>query len=89
MILGKLVLSQGARRQTRVTCRLSTSDAVDRAQVRLSGVAALTVDLLVSVDLAAPEDVGLHCRHYSSARTRVLAADVQLTAVKVGNLTLQ
>jgi hypothetical protein len=89
VILAKLVLSQAAPRQTRVTCSLTTADSVDRSSVRLRGVSAQTVHLLVSTDLAAPGEALLSCRHYSPARTRVLAGNVQVAAVKVETLTLQ
>jgi Collagen triple helix repeat (20 copies) len=89
VLLAKLGVSQSATRTTRVECTLSAADAVDRANVRLRGAASLTAHLLLSADLPAAGEALLRCRHYSPSETRVYAADVQLTAVAVGSLTLQ
>ena len=89
VLLAKVALSHGARRATRVRCLLVTPISMDRSWVRLRGVSGLTVHLLASVELAAPSEAVLRCRHYSPSRTRVRAADVQLTAVRVETLTLQ
>jgi hypothetical protein len=45
--------------------------------------------LLLSADPVAPALALLRCPHYSPASARVFAANVQLTAIKVGTLTLQ
>jgi hypothetical protein len=90
VLLAKVALSQKASHSTRVVCNMAVGTRIDRATVRLGPApAATTVHLLVSADLGAPASALLRCRHYSPAWTRVFAANVQLTAIKVGALTLQ
>lgn len=90
VLLAKVVLSQRARRSTRVMCTLGVGSGLDRSMVRLvPAPAATTVHLLLAADPGAPAVALLRCRHYSPASARVFAANVQLTAIKLSTLTVQ
>jgi hypothetical protein len=90
VLLAKIALSQTTSRSTRVVCSLGVGAKLDRSLVWLAPApAAATLHLLLSADLGSPAGALLRCRHYSPASTRVFAANVQLTAIKVGSLTLQ
>ena len=90
VLLAKVVLSQSARRSTRVMCTLGVGSGLDRSMVRLvPAPAATTVHLLLAADPGAPAAALLRCRHYSPASARVFAANVQLTAIKLSTLTVQ
>lgn len=90
MLFAKVALSQRASRSTRVVCTLGVGTGLDRSTVRLvPAPAATTAHLLLTADPGAPTAALLRCRHYSPASARVFAASVQLTAIKVGTLTVQ
>ena len=52
-------------------------------------VCTLRVGKLLAAEPAAPAAALLRCLHYSPPSARVFAANVQLTAIKVGALTAQ
>jgi hypothetical protein len=54
-----------------------------------TAVALAAVHLLLAANPGAPAAALLHCLHYSPPSARVFAANVQLTAIKVGALTAQ
>jgi Collagen triple helix repeat (20 copies) len=90
VVLAKVALSQTARRSTSVVCTLRVGTTLDRSVVRLvPAPAAMTVHLLLAAEPSAPAAASLRCLHYSPPSARVFAANVQLTAIKVGALTAQ
>jgi hypothetical protein len=44
---------------------------------------------MLSADFGAPTQALARCRHYAPRTTRIYVANVQISAIKVGTLTLQ
>jgi hypothetical protein len=90
VLLAEVALSKTAARGTRIMCTLAAGAKVDRATVRLApGPAAATGHLMLSADFGAPTQALARCRHYAPRTTRIYVANVQISAIKVGTLTLQ
>ncbi|HEY3070399.1 MAG TPA: hypothetical protein VGJ34_08780 [Gaiellaceae bacterium] len=88
VLLVKVGLSKSTTPGARILCTLAAGTKVDRASVRLpSGPAATTAHLLLATELSTPGTALVRCRHYSGASARVFAAQVQISAIKVGTLT--
>lgn len=95
VVLAKASLAQESRHATRVRCSLTAGGGLDRATVRLGrsgGSSAVTVDLMLSRELAAPGAAVLRCRYYlprGQRPARVSASYVQIAALELQPLTVQ